>query len=804
MHVVTRSVASMGRYFVTLVLPSLLAVGCFAPAETTKGLPCTDDASCGGLACSFGYCGGPPRCASGAGVGDYCFEVTGSPIEVGAPVTAIAVGPIDAGPWPDVVVASGDDGQLVAVANDGAGGVSSILATTTVGALVTDLGIGAVDDAGFADVVATTASAVTLHPLVAAGGSTTFLGGRTVATGLQGPRKPQIGSFVDDAERRTDIAVLLDDGFDVLPQTSSGSFGTTIHTSVSAPTDLRSLGMAMERVYVAASKTNSVIGHDRRVDGSFSPKIEVDVGTAPERFTIADVDRDGFSDLVVIGTDGGIWLATGKNAAQDDWSLPQKVYTLGWRPSSITAINLDDDVEPEYVIAGVADNGRGDVYLFDNDGDGKPLYGGSLGIDGAVVAVADLDRDGIAELVAGSGDAQVVIARRTVAPPPVGGEESTGSTTSVDPTVDPSDSNPTFPTTMTDPSDTADSMDDSDTTIPSCGDGGGIPIEANCYVIEEVLVLDADAAAIALGDFSGDYVHDLVVATNDELVTGYAALGFTSDAAFQHASEGEVELAIVSFLDPEGFPVPSVVFTDTEGLHILAPGDPASTALTVQLQGAHSPSVVTIDDQKLSRPGLVVAAADGVYLGQAWDQPPSNGLPRPGVVDIATRPFGTSEILLADGVDVRQFNASFAGLTEAALLADLGAATTVGLTSTGYVGAVEDALTYIGYDWNQGAFVGSATGSFGAVEGGFEVGDITGDGFEDLVVVRVFDFDDGPARLLSVVPIGDDGIIQPPIDVAYGIGAVAVDIAEFPNAIYFTTLAEAWGVSTVQRLRGSY
>ncbi|MBL8942073.1 MAG: hypothetical protein JNK45_02945, partial [Myxococcales bacterium] len=38
-----------------------LAPGCFAPAEATRGLPCTDDDACAPLTCSYGVCGGPVR-----------------------------------------------------------------------------------------------------------------------------------------------------------------------------------------------------------------------------------------------------------------------------------------------------------------------------------------------------------------------------------------------------------------------------------------------------------------------------------------------------------------------------------------------------------------------------------------------------------------------------------------------------------------------------------------------------------------------------------------------------------------------
>lgn len=787
---------------------SLFTTACFEPAAQTRGLACTEDSSCGGLECRYGFCGGPPRCESGASVGDYCFEVTGEPIEIGARTTALAIATVDMDPWPDLVVASGDDGRLTVLGNDGTGGVRTIVATTTVGASVTDVGVGAVDDAGLADVVATTGNAVSVHPLLATAGTPAFASAIAVGTGLASPRKPQIGSFVDDAERRSDVAILVDNGFDVLPQTGASTFGGAIHTSVSAPTDLRSLGMAMERVYVAASKTNSIVGHDRKVDGTFSANLEVDVGVAPERFTIADVDRDGFSDLVVVGSDGGVWLTTGKNAAQDDWSIPEKVYSLGWRPSSITAVNLDDDIEPEYVIAGETASGHGDVYLFDNDGDGKPLYGGSLGTDGAVVAVADLDRDGIAELVVGSGETSVVVARRTVAPPPVGIEDSGSSSGGGDPTQptassltsDPSGPNPTMPGTLTDASDT-DSLSGSEGGLPPCTDGGFL-IGINCYEAEYALPLAADADDLVVADFSGDFLSDLVIAGGD-VVLGVTGVGVAKEPAFEVATAGRTEVAVVSLLDVEGFNAPHVVFTDAEGYHVFR-GDNPSGVFTFATEGAHSPGRVDLSDEMFSQPALLMASVDGVFAAWTGDEPPGAGSPLVGVVDVAAWVFGGSQVLVADGIDVRQYTVDFDGFVEDGVLPTLGASTQVGITTFGYVGHEGDSLHYIGVHQDSGEPVASTITGFGLVHGGFDGADITGDGIDDILLVRELDFfDEGLQRLLTVVPIGWDGIPEEPINITNGVGVASVDIFDYPPTIYFTALAEEWGDRAVHRIRGA-
>lgn len=752
---------------------------------------------------------GPPRCETGASVGDYCFAVAGEPIEIGARVTALAIAAVDLDPWPDLVAAAGDDGRLTLFANDGMGGVTTMVASTTVGTAVTDVGVGAVDDGGLADVVATTSNAVSVHPVQAAGGAPAFGSSIAVGSGLASPRKPQIGSFVDDVDRRSDVAILVDNGFDVLPQTGAGTFGGAIHTSVSTPTDLRSLGMAMERVYVAASKTNSIVGHDRKVDGSFSAKIEIDVGVAPERFAIADVDRDGFSDLVVVGTDGGIWLTTGKNAAQDDWSIPQKVYSLGWRPTSITAVNLDDDVEPEYVIAGETEAGHADVYLFDNDGDGKPLYGGSLGTDGAVVAVADLDRDGIAELVASAGDAQVVVARRTVAPPPVGVEESGSTSGGDEPTAttptsmtnNPSEPGPETLTSPPDPSD-SDSMPGTEGGLPPCTDDGFL-IDTHCYRVEFVLDLDGEADDLVVGDFSGDFVADVVVAGNNA-VLGMTGVGVSNEQAFSFASAGRTEVALIPLLDAGGFAAAHVVFTDAAGYHVVPGDDPSADPFTVSAEGAHSAGRIDLADEMFSQSALVLATADGVFASASPTEPPGVGIALSGVVDVASWSYGINEVIVADGIDVRRYLVDFDEFVEDGVFVALGASTRVGVLSLGYVGSEAAALHYLGVDLNTEEGVGTTIADFGEVVDGFEFADITGDGLEDLVLVREVEIDgEVTERFLTIVPIGFDGRPAEPITIANGVGVVGVDIEVYPPIVYFTTLTEAWGSPMLLRMNGA-
>ncbi|MBC8070606.1 MAG: hypothetical protein IAG13_19900, partial [Deltaproteobacteria bacterium] len=102
------------------------ALACFDPSDELRGMPCTGDASCGDLGCSYGFCGGPPRCAEGAGVGDYCFALTDETFATAGAARVMTVGRVDLDPYPDVVSVA-DDGRASVLLNDGSGGLASAI-----------------------------------------------------------------------------------------------------------------------------------------------------------------------------------------------------------------------------------------------------------------------------------------------------------------------------------------------------------------------------------------------------------------------------------------------------------------------------------------------------------------------------------------------------------------------------------------------------------------------------------------------------------------------------------------------------
>jgi len=366
--------------------------------------------------------------------------------------------------------------------------------------------------------------------------------------------------------------VLVESGFDVFPQASASAFDPPVHTEVAGSADLQTISSDADLVYVASSTGNSVVVHSRSTGGAFTPKTTIGVGPGPAAFVLDDLDNDTFGDVLAVGTDGKVWLTTGRDTTFTFPRDPNEVYDLGWVPTTLLARNLDDDVEPEFVMSGPAPGGRRDVYLFDNDGEGRPIYGGSLDIDDASsVVVADLDLDGAAEIIIASQDRGMIrVARRAVAPPPPGGEESTsGSTGGVDPTI-PDPSSPTDPTLTTSPPETTDPTIPMEETgfEPPCPEEGPLLVGYTCYSYLGWFEMAAPIVDMTLDAVEVDAPTSLVVATQDGLAWNFTGgFGFFAQPELPMFSTTGIPTGIaVGNLEAEpNVPTPVVVVTHDAG-----------------------------------------------------------------------------------------------------------------------------------------------------------------------------------------------------------------------------------------------
>ncbi len=407
--------------------------GCFQ-SDAARGLPCTSDASCGSLSCEYGVCGGPTRCAEGAGVGDYCYVVTDEAFEVGEAPTALAIADVNGDFTRDIVTADAGSRGVSILLGDGTSMFERHdLGMPALASPPSAIGLGHLDGVGWSDLAVVTTDGAVRAVFVGEDGTLGSVA--DVATAVSGASRPTIADFVQDASGVRDVAVLGDEGVFVARNVDLSSFESSWRTTaVDSPRDMRTIQDAAGDpafAYVARAADDDISSLDRKGDGTFSSVQSIPVGRGPVSFAIADLDSDDYVDVLVVSSEGGLWITKGKSAERDEWSPPEQVYDLGWVPSTLDVLDLDDDGDPDVVVSGATPDGHSDVFLLENDGEGRIIYGGSLGLrDASAAALADLDRDAVPEVViAAAEDGTVRLARRAKAPPMPGDDDGTDDDT---------------------------------------------------------------------------------------------------------------------------------------------------------------------------------------------------------------------------------------------------------------------------------------------------------------------------------------------------------------------------------------
>jgi len=133
-------------------------------------------------------------------------------------------------------------------------------------------------------------------------------------------------------------------------------------------------------------------------------KASVGQGRIVEDIKIADLDGDGIKEIVVVAvsdkkTQNGVYVFD--NTGKRKWTRGTK-----GRSYSFAIEDLDNDGRPEVVVGTTWGNGPissspGYVSVFNSSG--SPIFDNRIGRGGIVsVAVADLDNDGMGEILAGS------------------------------------------------------------------------------------------------------------------------------------------------------------------------------------------------------------------------------------------------------------------------------------------------------------------------------------------------------------------------------------------------------------------
>jgi hypothetical protein len=301
--------------------------------------------------------------------------VPNDPITVGANPSGVAAGLFNNDDALDLAVTNKNDGTVSILLNDGAGGqftLTSTIATGNEPSAVVAANFN-VDVDAFVDLAVTNEGDDNVVLLLGDGNGNFVLSGG-------GPASLPIGFSAGDAP----VAMLSDD-FDndddpdvAGPSSGFGGGGLGAETGI---------------VFVLLGDGN----------GGFQPVAEYAVGNNPRDIAIADLNGDGFVDIVVTNADDGtvtILINQG-----DGTFAPEGNLTTGANPVSIDAVDLNGDGDPDLAVVAEDLQIGPAVQVFENRLDG----GETLEFDDPVafsvaanpnfVSNGDFNGDGLSDLV---------------------------------------------------------------------------------------------------------------------------------------------------------------------------------------------------------------------------------------------------------------------------------------------------------------------------------------------------------------------------------------------------------------------
>jgi hypothetical protein len=600
------------------------------------------------------------------GKGDGTFTPQ-PPVFVDAP-TALAVADVNGDGRPDVVSLSNQVGTVTVLLGDGRGLQDTPL-TTDVQQFPSAMAAVDVNGDGRPDLVVGAAGPGTVQVLLGNGdGSFTPQPPRTIngypatvaAADLNGDGAPDLIVATRDAGT---VSVLLGDGGGSFQDARAGVYsGVQFPQSVTAA-DVNGDGIPDLIATTTLGQVSVLLGNG---DGSFQDPRNFSAGFSTIAPVVADLNGDGRPDLVLLYTpaitlpgfpvSNGrvlVFLGNGDGTFQQQPDLP-----AGAEPAAVAVADVNGDGVPDLVVANAGD---GTVGVFLGHGDGtfgaQQLF--PAGISPGSVAVADVNGDGIPDLVVADAG---------------GGTEGAGTVSVLlgkgDGSFGPPQSLPVgqFPTSVV----VADVNDDgkpdivlanrdSDTVGVLLGNGDGT------FQPQQTFPVGASPRSVAAADVNGDGVPDLVVAAYN--AGAVSVLLGNGDGTFQPRTDIPVggRLLGLALADLNGDGVPDLavgvgdvgvtVLLGTPGGRFVAGGaadHPVRPApLVGDVNGDGVPDIVT-----LSRAGTILLR-DGLPGSSGVFQAPLVVNPGPGAAarDVALLEGQAGDRIAA--LDARSASVSF-------------------------------------------------------------------------------------------------------------------------------------------------
>jgi hypothetical protein len=319
---------------------------------------------------------------------------------VGSAPSAVAVADMNGDGIPDIIAANGDSNTVSVLLGNG-GGTFRPQQSFPVGAKPSAAAVADLDGDGKPDLVVANLYSNTVSVLPGNGDGSlraepAFSVGvspSAVATAdLNGDGNPDI--ITANGSNGT-VSVLLGSGDGTLrPQQT---FAAGYYPTALAVADLNGDGKPDIIIANLGNQTISVLLGNG--DGTFQPPQTYPVGGGRDALAVADLNGDHIPDLIAAGGNGTVSVLLGKG---DGTFQPAKKFTIGGDADAVAVADLNGDGIPDLVVIdkfGYGGDGKVFVLLGKGDGTFQPEKTSPAGPGADAVAVADLNGDGIPDII---------------------------------------------------------------------------------------------------------------------------------------------------------------------------------------------------------------------------------------------------------------------------------------------------------------------------------------------------------------------------------------------------------------------